>query len=108
MFSAVLDKANPNIISLNLSSCNVTDAGTLLPPIRKLESLFLSNNQISDTGALDIAKACIGCRSLQWLDCSENRISGKGLTTIKLFAPVTCSFWSESQRSTAEHNPNMN
>jgi Ran GTPase-activating protein (RanGAP) involved in mRNA processing and transport len=106
--SAVLDKANPNILSLNLSGCKVTDGGLLLPPITKLESLFLSNNQISDAGALDLAKACIGCRSLQWLDCSENSLSKKGLQAIKLFAPVTCSFWSDNQRSTVDGNPRIN
>jgi hypothetical protein len=104
IWSAVLGKSNPSIFSLNLSNCKIADSGMLVPPIRKLESLFLSKNLISDAGALDLAKACIGCRSLQWLDCTENKVSWKGLQTIKLFAPVTCIFWDGSQHSAAVDN----
>jgi Ran GTPase-activating protein (RanGAP) involved in mRNA processing and transport len=97
VWSAVLDKAVPSVLSLNLSACNITDGGMFLPAITKLESLFLADNAITDAGALDLAKACIGCRSLVWLDCSRTRISWKGIQALKLFLPAVCSTWTDIQ-----------
>jgi Leucine Rich repeat len=97
IWSAVLDKSVPTVLSLNLSACNITDGGMFVPSITKLESLFLAENAITDAGALDLAKACIGCRSLGWLDCSQTEISWKGIQALKLFLPTTCSTWTDIQ-----------
>lgn len=89
ILTAVLDKPHPVVTSLNLSFTGLSDRGLLvLLPFQRLEYLSLSHNQITDAGALDIAKALIGCTSLKWLDLSNNMLTCRGAKALNLFLPT--------------------
>jgi Ran GTPase-activating protein (RanGAP) involved in mRNA processing and transport len=88
---AILDPPHPSIKSLNVSNNHITDQGlVLLPTFNVLEELVANKNSITDKGALDIAKACIGSKpTLRWLGLSHNMISKRGIQALKLFLPST-------------------
>ena len=88
ILTAILDKPRPVVTSLNLSLTGLSDRGLVLLPFQRLEYLTLSHNQISDAGALDIAKACIDCTCLKWLDLSNNMLTCRGTQTLNLFLPT--------------------
>ena len=75
------------LISLNVGSNGITDKGLHnMPSILQLEELHLDENDISDRGALDLAKAVIGNTSLKWLNLAANaKLSWKGKETLKMF-----------------------
>lgn len=100
LLSVVLNPPHVALKSLNLANNQLSDqALENLGPFIKLEELHIDNNNITDYGALDIAKAVIGSNSIRWLNLSRNCISGKGLQAIKLFLRTEFILDSEDQRS---------
>jgi len=93
--------------SLNVSSCGITDHGLSLSwaPL-DLEELHLGNNDITDLGALELAKSlCISSsgqqtngRGLRWLGLSGNRLTWKGIQTLKLFLPASSVLEADNQQ----------
>ena len=65
---------------LHLRSCNVVDEGIgqLAPVLPKLTHLSLSENEIKDAGAAQVAEAIRQSTSLVELDLSENSIGSQG------------------------------
>merc|ERR1712216_36979 len=72
---------NKVIQSIDLSHCQFGDAsiGALCSTIpSSLRYLVLQDNEISDTGAVQLAKALSRCPLLQKLDLSDNNIGNGG------------------------------
>ena len=76
-----------SLISINVGENGITDAGLgNMPCISQLEELYLDGNDITDRGALDLAKAVMGNKSMRWLNLEANpRLSWKGIETLKMF-----------------------
>jgi len=100
-----------SLMSLNVSQNGVTDEG-LTPfltssSLLALEELHLGQNQITDVGALDIARAiCVSSRyrgvadrscRLRWLNLSECRLTSKGIQALRLFLPPSSILESDRQ-----------
>jgi len=87
-------RPHPSLRALNVSRNGLTDQGlALCPAMVGLEELNLSHNEITDLGALDLAKACC-CGAtqqqniLRWLLLSHNRLTSKGIQALQLFLPT--------------------
>lgn len=86
IFAAVLDPPHPRLLSLNLAYNQLSDdALVLLGRLIRIEDLQLEGNEISDRGALDLAKAGMGSTSLRWLNLASNRLSFKGIQMLNLY-----------------------
>lgn len=86
IFAAVLDPPHPRLVALNVAHNHLTDAAVvLLGSLFRMQDLVLEGNDISDAGALDIAKATMGSTSLRCLDMRSNRLSSKGIQVLKLY-----------------------
>lgn len=92
LWSGILERPDCSIRALNLSKNGISDRGLLFSTFATLEELHLGENEITDFGALDIAKACIGADRLHWLNVSCNRISPKGIQALRLFVPSSTMF----------------
>ena len=74
------------LASLNLGKNRLTDASVVnLPPIVRLQDLYLNDNDLSDMGALDLAKAVMHSESLRWLELRSNRLTTRGIAALNLF-----------------------
>jgi Ran GTPase-activating protein (RanGAP) involved in mRNA processing and transport len=75
------------LISLNVGQNEISDSGFCnMPSIIRLDELHLDGNCITDRGALDLAKAVMGNKSLRWLNLRNNQqLSWKGVETLKMF-----------------------
>jgi Ran GTPase-activating protein (RanGAP) involved in mRNA processing and transport len=92
-----------NITALNLACNNITDVSLLGPTLLStttnhasaaicaLEELDISNNAITDRGALDLAKICMDLERLRWLTVSGNRMTNRGVHVLNLYLPLACS-----------------
>lgn len=99
VLSAALNPPHPSLVSLNLANNHISDeALLLLGPLTKLEELHLDCNDISDSGALDLAKSVMGSQSLRWLNLRQNLLSRKGIQALNLFLPNTYVLESTDQR----------
>lgn len=86
LLRAIIKSPNVCLTSLNVSNNNITDQGLrALTSTSSLKELFLARNAITDQGALDLAKACMGSKQLDWLDVSSNFISKKGIQALEIF-----------------------
>lgn len=76
-----------NLISLNVAYNKITDRGLSgLPPIvGEFDELHLEGNDLTDFGALDLAKAIYDNTSLRWLNVRQTQISKKGITTLSMY-----------------------
>ena len=100
-----IPQPHPSLRALNVSRNGLTDQGlALCPAMVGLEELNLSHNEITDLGALDLAKACCRCggggggassgcstpqqSNLRWLLLSHNRLTSKGIQALELFLPI--------------------
>jgi len=71
-----------------------------MAPITRLEELHLADNNITDAGALDLAKACMDSTSIHWLTVTGNRMTWKGIQTLSLFLPNEFVLESDQQKLT--------
>lgn len=95
---ALTEKPRPSLKALNVTNNEISDRGLFVQiPLAHLEELHLGKNQITDLGALDLAKACIYGQGIRWLNVAENYITCKGIQALKLFLPVHAVLESENQ-----------
>jgi Ran GTPase-activating protein (RanGAP) involved in mRNA processing and transport len=82
-------RPHPSIISLNVSNNQLTDASvSSMYSTEDLQELYLNGNQITDKGALDLAKAIMDRTMLKILSIGNNTLmTHRGKTTLRLFAP---------------------
>lgn len=86
IFAAVLNPPHPSLVALNMAHNRLSDNALLLMgPLVRIQDLQLEGNEISDAGALDIAKAVMGSTSIQWINLSGNHLSLKGIQALRLF-----------------------
>ena len=79
-------KTTSNIIKFfNLSNNNIGDFGAtqIAKILNKLESINLSYNNIGDIGAIEIGKAMIPNIKLKFIHLNNNEIGDEGITQIK-------------------------
>jgi Ran GTPase-activating protein (RanGAP) involved in mRNA processing and transport len=90
LWDDVIRKCHPSIISLNVSNNKLTDASmaNLYGNTEHLQELYLDGNQISDRGALDLAKAIMDRETLKILSVGNNPLmTHRGKNTLRFFAP---------------------
>jgi Ran GTPase-activating protein (RanGAP) involved in mRNA processing and transport len=98
--TAIHDPPHPSLVSLNVGSNGISDYGlSTLTSFALLEELHLANNNITDRGALECAKACLENHRLRWLSLQGNQLSPKGIQALTLFLPSAGVLESDSQRS---------
>jgi Ran GTPase-activating protein (RanGAP) involved in mRNA processing and transport len=104
--TAIHDPPHPSLVSLNVGSNEISDYGlSTLTSFARLEELHLANNNITDHGALDLAKACLENHGLRWLSLQGNQLSPKGIQALTLFLlPSVGVLESDSQRRVTLHN----
>ena len=89
--------------SLNLSRNGISDLGMASFPSLgadcTLLELHLAGNDITDAGALDLAKACIHNVSFEWVNLSRNRLSYRGKRAVKLFLTEGAVVEADEQRT---------
>ena len=80
---------HPTLEYLNVSRNHMSDAALVgLSPIERLQRLLLHDNDITDAGALDLAKAAMHSQSIGWLKLTGNAgITRKGVQALQLFLP---------------------
>lgn len=85
--------------SLNLASNNLTDSAVAgLTSLHSLETLHLNDNQFTDLGALDLAKAILTQNELGWLNMSRNRLSPRAVKVLHMYLRNELVLDSEDQR----------
>jgi Ran GTPase-activating protein (RanGAP) involved in mRNA processing and transport len=100
IITAIHDPPHRSLVSLNVGSNGISDYGlSTLTSFAVLEELHLTNNNITDRGALECAKACLENHGLRWLSLQGNQLSPKGIQALSLFLPFAGVLESDSQRS---------
>ncbi|MDR2609524.1 MAG: leucine-rich repeat domain-containing protein [Rickettsiales bacterium] len=81
-------QSNPNITSLNLADCNISDEDVKeLARLKSLTSLTLAGNKISNEGAKALANGSF--INLTHLDLSDNRIGDEGVKELAKLTNLT-------------------
>jgi Ran GTPase-activating protein (RanGAP) involved in mRNA processing and transport len=81
--------AHPNLVYLDLANNGLNDDVLVgMPSIRRLRTLMLHNNELTDKGALSLAQSVIGCTSLTWLTLKGNRLTQKGIVSLTMFLGI--------------------
>ena len=94
LWEAILPKNNfphPSLIALNMGNNKLTDVAMAIMADSgtvALRDLYLDGNQISDRGALDLAKAIMDSTTLKLLTVASNPLmTHKGKNSLRWFAP---------------------
>ena len=96
-FESLWEAINPrdknphsSLVALNVSNNLLTDVAMAVMAEAgdvTLQDLYLDGNQITDRGALDLAKAIMDSTTLKMLTVARNRLTHKGKNTLRWFAP---------------------
>ncbi|CAB9529630.1 Ribonuclease inhibitor [Seminavis robusta] len=90
------EEPHPSLASLNMSNNGLTDrsmeAICKSGSLGRLEALYVEKNQITDRGALDLAKALMDSKALKVLSVAQNQeITSRGQIALRAFAPMRFS-----------------
>lgn len=102
LFGAICcaESAHQTMVSLNLSSNQLSDRSICtLYTFEPLVEVHLGDNDITEFGALDLAKICLKSPRLRRLHIPGNRITARGVQTLNMFIPRDIEFFESGNQS---------
>jgi NLR family CARD domain-containing protein 3 len=85
---------HPSLVAINFNKCSLTDFSMAAiaesGSVGQLQEIYLEQNQITDRGVLDLAKAIVDNDTLRKLSLAHNMVSYKGQNTLRMFCKGIC------------------